>query len=65
MTASTPRSAKPSRPSSATGMPPPPAQTTTKPAPARAWIAGESTTDFGSGEATTRRQPFSPRSSQI
>ena len=52
------------RPSSATGMPPPPAQTTTKPAAASAWIAGESTTDCGSGEATTRRQPFSPRSSQ-
>src|SRR5829696_3821342 len=63
MTASTPRRAGPSRPSWVTGMPPPPAQTTTKPAALSAWMAGESTTDRGWGEATTRRHPFSPRSS--
>src|SRR3954471_11862389 len=65
MTASTPRSACPSCLSSMTGMPPPPAQTTRKPAAASAWMAGVSRTDSGSGEATTRRQPRSPRSSQI
>src|SRR3954451_528780 len=65
MTPSPPRRAAPSVPSSLTGIPPPPAQTTTKPAAASAWIAGESTTDLGSGEATTRRQPRSPRSSQV
>ena len=46
-------------------MPPPPAATTTKPASIRASTAGASRISRGSGEATIRRQPFSPRSSQV
>ncbi len=63
MTASIPRS-EPSA-SRTTGMPPPPLATTTKPASTRACTAGASRISSGSGEATTRRQPFSPRSSQV
>ena len=46
-------------------MPPPPAPTTTYPASARVAMVPASTTSSGSGDATTRRQPFSPRSSQV
>ena len=44
---------------------PPPLATTTNPASTSARTAGASTISSGSGEATTRRQPFSPRSSQV
>ena len=63
MTASTPRSV-PSG-SRTTGMPPPPAPTTTYPESASSPIAGASRISSGSGDATTRRQPLSPRSSQV
>ena len=63
MTASTPRSA--GRPRGRPGCPPPPLATTTKPASTSACTAAASRISSGSGEATTRRQPFSPRSSQV
>ena len=63
MTASMPRS-EPSA-SRTTGIPPPPLAITTNPASTRACTAGASRISSGSGEATTRRQPFSPRSSQV
>ena len=63
MTASTPVSVPSSR--RTTGMPPPPLAITTKPASTRACTAGASTTSSGSGEATTRRQPLSPRSCHV
>ena len=63
MTASTPRSRR--RASRTTGMPPPPLATTTKPASTRACTAAASMISRGSGDATTRRQPRSPRSCQV
>ncbi len=63
MTASTPTSEPSGR--RTCGMPPPPLATTTKPASISARTAGASRISCGSGEATTRRQPFSPRSSQV
>ena len=55
MTASTP-SRRPSG-RSTTGIPPPPAATTRKPASTSVWIASCSTIRTGCGEATSRRQP--------
>ena len=63
MTASTPASEPSGR--RTCGMPPPPLATTTKPARISASTAGASRISSGSGEATTRRQPFSPRSSHV
>ena len=63
MTASTPRRLAVG--SRTTGIPPPPLAITTKPASTSACTAGASRISSGSGEATTRRHPFSPRSSQV
>ena len=62
MTASTPRSPSASR---TTGIPPPPLAMTTNPASTRARTAGASRIARGSGDATSRRQPLAPRSSQM